>query len=402
MKILIGGLFQFVGMNGGVERVLVNFANEMHKRGHNVSLLYCTEVKGNAPYVLNPEVHLINLIRWVPCGQFESKQKNLLFKIRRELLRLFNKNAVKNENTRFILNKLGNAAEQVLQEEKPDVFVSIGYTTTAAFVEVAERQGIPIITMTHIDAGSAVQWMSEIERKAVDRSDALQVLMPHDIDLFQRVLSKVSIKWIPNIVPQFEINNGEKEKVIINVARLAKSQKRQHLLINSFAKIAKKFPEWRVEIWGNEDGAVDGQYTRELKTLINSCHLNERIKLCGRTDDVLAAHRRASIFAFPSAYEGFPLAMTEAMSAGLPVVAYRSCPAVNELVRDGETGLLVDDGVDALAEGLKKLMEDQELRERMGRAAHESMKEFAPEKIWNQWEALMQDVIAKHKMKMER
>lgn len=243
MKILIGGLFQFVGMNGGVERVLVNFANEMHKRGHNVSLLYCTEVKGNAPYVLNPEVHLINLIRWVPCGQFESKQKNLLFKIRRELLRLFNKNAVKNENTRFILNKLGNAAEQVLQEEKPDVFVSIGYTTTAAFVEVAERQGIPIITMTHIDAGSAVQWMSEIERKAVDRSDALQVLMPHDIDLFQCVLSKVSMKWIPNIVPQFEINNRENEKVIINVARLAKSQKQQHLLINSFSKIAEHFPE---------------------------------------------------------------------------------------------------------------------------------------------------------------
>lgn len=47
-------------------------------------------------------------------------------------------------------------------------------------------------------------------------------------------------------------------------------------------------------------------------------------------------------------------------------------------------------------------MEDQELRKRMGRAAHESMKEFAPEKIWDQWEALMQDVIAKHKEKMER
>ena len=94
--------------------------------------------------------------------------------------------------------------------------------------------------------------------------------------------------------------------------------------------------------------------------------------------------------------------MTEAMSAGLPVVAYRSCPAVNELVRDGETGLLVDDGMDALAEGLKKLIEDQELRERMGSAAHESMKEFAPEKIWDEWETLMQDVIAKHKAKMER
>ena len=52
--------------------------------------------------------------------------------------------------------------------------------------------------------------------------------------------------------------------------------------------------------------------------------------------------------------------------------------------------------MDALAEGLKKLMEDQELREHMGRAAHESMKEFAPEKIWDQWETLMKDTIMHH------
>lgn len=91
--------------------------------------------------------------------------------------------------------------------------------------------------------------------------------------------------------------------------------------------------------------------------------------------------------------------MTEAMSAGLPVVAYRSCPAVNELVKDGETGLLVGDGVDALAEGLKKLMGDERLRKQMGRAAHETMKEFAPEKIWDQWEVLMKDVVANHKKK---
>ena len=137
-------------------------------------------------------------------------------------------------------------------------------------------------------------------------------------------------------------------------------------------------------------------YTEELNGIIHKYRLEERVKLCGNTDNVLSVYRRASIFAFPSAFEGFGLAMTEAMSAGLPVVAYKSCPAVNELVKDGKTGLLVDDGAEALAEGLRKLMKDQELREEMGRAAHEEMHTYAPEKIWDQWEALMKKVIAEH------
>lgn len=214
--------------------------------------------------------------------------------------------------------------------------------------------------------------------------------MPHDKVVFSKAFPNTHLVWIPNVVPQYPFS-VHKEKLLINVSQLAKESKRQHLLIEAFSRLADQFPEWIVEFWGDENGKC--KYTNELNTLIHKYHLEDRVKLCGRTDDVLFVYRRASIFAFPSAHEGFGLAMTEAMSAGLPVVAYRSCPAVNELVRDGKTGLLVDDGVDALAEGLKTLMENQELRERMGRAAHEAMKEFAPEKIWNQWEILLKSTI---------
>lgn len=398
MKILIGGLIQFIGINGGVERVLVNFANEMVRRGHTVSILCCTEIEnGRGLYTLDPKVHLVNLIHWIPDGKFESKQKNWAFKIRRELIRLFSVESVKNENTWFVLHKLGNAVERMLQGETPDVFISTGAPTTAAF---KGEQSIPIITMTHADAESILEWISKVEREAVNQCDVLQVLMPHDKEVFKRIFPNVPIIWIPNMVPQYKLINQLKRKLIIDMARLNKKQKRQHLLIEAFSRISNQFPEWQIELWGDENGK--NEYTNELNESIRKLHLGKQVHLCGCTTDVLSVYRRASILAFPSAYEVFPLAMTEAMSAGLPVVAYRSCPAVNELVRDGETGLLVDDGVEALAEGLKKLMEDQELRERMGRAAHESMKEFAPEKIWDQWEALMQDVIAKHKMKMER
>ena len=110
------------------------------------------------------------------------------------------------------------------------------------------------------------------------------------------------------------------------------------------------------------------------------------------TDNVLDVYNKAAIFAFPSAYEGFGLALTEAMSAGLPAVGCKSCPAVNELIKDGENGFLCENGVDAFAQALEKLMSDEELREKMGQAAKEDMKQYAPDKIWDMWEKLIEQV----------
>ena len=105
--------------------------------------------------------------------------------------------------------------------------------------------------------------------------------------------------------------------------------------------------------------------------------------------------READIFAFPSAFEGFGMALAEGMSVGLPAVGYKNCPAVNELIKDGETGFLCDDGVEPLAQALDKLMGDKELRVKMGKAAKADMAQYAPEKIWDQWDDLMKKVIEK-------
>ena len=112
----------------------------------------------------------------------------------------------------------------------------------------------------------------------------------------------------------------------------------------------------------------------------------------GATDNVLDVYNKAAIFAFPSAYEGFGLALTEAMSAGLPVIGYKNCPAVNELIKDGENGYLCEDGVNAFAQALDKLMSDEKMRKKMGKAAKEDMKQYDSEKIWNMWEKLIKQV----------
>lgn len=85
------------------------------------------------------------------------------------------------------------------------------------------------------------------------------------------------------------------------------------------------------------------------------------------------------------------------MAAGLPAIGYKSCPAVNELIIDGYNGFLCEDGIDDFAEKLKILMKDAELRKKMGQNARESMKQFAPKKIWDEWEDLINKVVEERK-----
>ena len=126
--------------------------------------------------------------------------------------------------------------------------------------------------------------------------------------------------------------------------------------------------------------------------MISRHKLSEQVFFGGATDNVLDVYNKAAIFAFPSAYEGFGLALTEAMSAGLPVIGYKNCPAVNELIKDGENGYLCEDGVNAFAQALDKLMSDEKLRKKMGKAAKEDMKQYDSEKIWDMWEKLIEQV----------
>ena len=78
------------------------------------------------------------------------------------------------------------------------------------------------------------------------------------------------------------------------------------------------------------------------------------------------------------------------MSMGLPAVGYRSCSAVNELIQDGENGYLCEEGAEDFAGKLSKLMKNQDLRIAMGKQARASMEVYAPEKIWELWENLLE------------
>ena len=113
-----------------------------------------------------------------------------------------------------------------------------------------------------------------------------------------------------------------------------------------------------------------GPEADRLQRLVAAAHLNGRVIFTGWLDDSARVYPAIDLYVTASAKEGLPLALLEAMGAGLAVVA-TDVPGHRDVVRDGETGLLVPAGDEkALAAAIATLMDDPERRRRMGQAGH--------------------------------
>jgi glycosyltransferase involved in cell wall biosynthesis len=164
--------------------------------------------------------------------------------------------------------------------------------------------------------------------------------------------------------------------------------KRLDRLISAAAKLRPRFPSLRVLIAG------DGASRPDLERLARDLSLGDAVEFAGWRDDVANFHRELGVFCVPSEHEGFGLAALEAMASGLPVVASR-VGGLPELVEDGRTGFLVPAGdVDALADRIGRLLDDGELRARMGAAATRAVEErFTTDRMVRGIEAVYRAVL---------
>ena len=113
----------------------------------------------------------------------------------------------------------------------------------------------------------------------------------------------------------------------------------------------------------------DGELRQALEQRASALGLGERVHFLGARRDLGNLLAATDVFVMPSLWEGLPLSLVLAMGAGLPVVATRVA-GIPEVVRDGQTGLLVDPGrIAALGEALAMLAGDASLRQRLGAAA---------------------------------
>lgn len=400
MKIALAYFEKFIEMSGGIERVCCAMANAMAARGHEVSIIYCYGRSGRPFYPLSSEVKLYNLMAYHPekwknasLSQCVSGREKLV----REVIRLFDANKGRDWNESVKGRMIRDEVRQTLAEVRPDVIVALRFETGNYLLNVAQTD-IPVIMRSYISPRVILPKAPAGELTALRRCAAVHVQLKEDIPDMQAYCPEARTVWIPNAVPQYDcqadLAEDKQTYTIIHTGRMNKEQKRQHLLIDAFSRVAADFPDWTVEFWGggNESGAA---YVEELRKQIHEYGLDDRIFLKGESQHIIDEYVRGDIFCFPSAYEGFPNALAEAMSAGLPPVAFHSCSGVPSLIRNGENGLLADDGAEALAGALRKLMEDRELRVQMGQRARDAMAAYAPDRIWDQWEKLLKETVEK-------
>ena len=187
------------------------------------------------------------------------------------------------------------------------------------------------------------------------------------------------ISVIGNTVLKNDIQTA-RQNIIIYVGRVEPS-KRQHLLIEAFAQIHLKYPDWKVHFWG-EINVPD--YYQKCISLIRQYNLKECVLFKGRTQQMSQKLAKASICAFPSAAEGFGLALAESMSAGLPSVGFRESIGVNELIHHNHNGLLATDAMD-FVDCLEKLIVNDNLRIQLGENARIISEQYSSDKILNAW-----------------
>ena len=390
MKIFMVHLMKVANIAGGLERMLCNLSNEMIRRGHEVHILTYDENEGMPYYPLSPKAHYVN-IREISS---EPEKMPLAKKIGREITRLRGPKAMAGWYERYRAAWIVPAAKRLFDEARPDVIIV--YKHNSSWLVSQFCGDCPVVQLCRNDPRDRFPEMSPGQMEAVAHSALIQALTPEFQQILREVFPHTPTVCIPNAVPQFELGAdlaAKKERcTILQVGRLTRESKRQHLLIVAFSRLAKEFPEWDVVVWGT--GNRD--YREALARQIEEAHLGGRVVLKGTKKEIFEEYPKADIFAIPSAFEGFPNSMAEAMSAGLPVVGFASCSGVNEIVENGKTGILTADGEEAFAEGLQRLMEDRALRVSMGHAAKEAMKAYAPETIWDRWEQVLLSVSKKN------
>lgn len=374
MKILLSLIGSTIGTTGGVEKVLCNMANAMVERGHEVTILTFEDKEGKPFFKLDERVNFLNLGIGHKLNHFWFNITSFyLNKDRKEVKRLMND-----------CQKIADVINNRVSDIHADILITFEQRSEVIFKKFINLN-IPIITMFHFDYNTVLR--NKLLHYLYEKSNCLQVLTKNDLVATKKLIKNTDIVCIPNAVPQSEKQAQLDAKKIITVGRIDPKQKRQDLLIEAFKIVSEKHSEWKLDIYG--DTSFNKNYYNECIELIKKYKLEDKVEFCGITKDVEGVLLNSSIFAFPSACEGFGMALAEGMSVGLPAVGYKSCPAVNELIKDGETGLLCDDGAEPLAQALEKLMSDKELRVKMGKAAKADMAQFAPEKIWDKWEELM-------------
>ncbi len=275
-----------------------------------------------------------------------------------------------------------------LRRAAPDIVLSLGARTNVLCLLAVAGLHVPVVAAERSDPGQhqigdAWSWL---RRRLYPRAAAIVAQSKSALAFFQDMPLKRRVV-IGNPICAPETASDAQASKIVGVGRLTR-EKGFDLLIDAFARIAEEHPHWSLVIYG------EGPERSDLVRRIIDRGLEKRVSLPGRTAQPGQWIDGAAIFVLPSRYEGFPNALGEALAAGLPTIAFDCRSGPSEMIDNGKDGmLLAPEDTAALATALGCLIREPQTRVRLGTAARQSMRRFAPDVILPRWTDLIVSLI---------
>ncbi len=292
------------------------------------------------------------------------------------------------KNFRIRMEKL----RAIWRQEKPDLILSfVGKNNLMAILSAAPM-GIPVVVSVRGNPPNeyASRFMKWAAGRWFPKAAGIVMQTAAQRDWFPEKVRKKSV-ILPNpLNPAFlrEPAPYPRRHEIVTCSVMGEN-KNLSMLIRGFALCAADFPDWRVVIY------AQGPEREKLTRLRDELGLGERVLMPGEKENIPALIADASIFTMTSYTEGVPNALMEAMALGLACVS-TDCPCggPGELIEEGVNGMLVPvNDEKALGEKLRRLMEDEALRERLGKNALEIRERLSPERVLGEWEAYLAGLL---------
>lgn len=361
---------------GGMERVLLNKVKWLVKACHEVLVVTTDQQRRPTFYEFPKEVRLIDLGINYTLDNDKPLYKRIPSYLRKR---------------RMHRQRL----TELLLRERPDITISL-YPSESTFIPDI-KDGSKKILELHFNRFFRLQYGRKGLTGLIDRyRSRMDEKIARSFDRFVVLTEEDRRYWgwtdgisvIPNAALPMPLKSDCTARRVIAVGRLD-YQKSFDRLIQAWELVKKnKISEgWHLDIFGQ------GEWRGMLEEMIRTKGLTDSAKVNAPTDNIAAEYAFSSILAMTSHYEGFPMVMIEAMSAGLPVVTFDYKCGPRDIITHHTNGLIVPDGdVRAFAEALLRLMADDGLRRQMGRAATAVIDRYSEERVMRQWTDLFEKI----------
>lgn len=357
--------------SGGMERVLSVKANYLAQQGYEIHIITTDQMGRGIYFPLDERIQTYHLDL-----DYEGSNGGPLHR----------------KIWAFLTNqpRYKRALSALLERIQPDITISM-FGHEASFLPDIKAGGVKILEY-HFSKLKRLQygrtglwglidrWRTRGDERIVRRYDHFVVLTEEDKTLWGDV---PGICVIPNPKPfeTDEISTTEHKQVL--AAGRYCHQKNFEELLYIWQGVVSQYPDWKLAIYGN------GEDRPKLEALARELRLGDSLVLAQPSQKMREVYLESSVYAMTSRYEGLPMVLIEAQTMGLPIVSYACKCGPRDIIHEGRDGFVLEEGDrEGFARALRRLMDDAELRQQMGRAAREASARYDLERIMQQWLSL--------------